>query len=125
MLQMFDVDWTDPLLYDLVINTEAVTVASAVRHVLDLVGAPEFQPSPASRTLLAERALAARVRATLRATPETRGVELDVRAAGDHVTLGGVVTSEAERDAALAAAREVTGVARVSDEVKVFRRPIR
>lgn len=123
--QMFDVDWTDSLLYDLVINTGAVGVATAVTQVVGLVGAPEFQVTEASRRLLADRALAARVRAILKATPGTAYVELDIRAAGGLVRLAGVVGSEAARDAALAVAREVTGVSEVSSEVKVFRRPVR
>jgi cytidylate kinase len=125
MRQMFEVDWTDPLLYDLVVNTEAVTVASAVRQVLDLVAAPEFQPTEASRQRLADRALAARVRATLKATARTAALDLDVGAEGGHVRLAGVVGSEEERDAALAVAREAPGVGDVVSEVKVFRRPVR
>jgi cytidylate kinase len=125
MRQLFDVDWTDPLLYDLVINTEAVTVPTAVRQVLDLVAAPEFQATPESRQRLAERALAARVRATLKATPDTRGVDLVVRATGDRVTLEGLVASSAERDAVFAVARGVPGVAAVEGELKIFQRRVR
>jgi hypothetical protein len=125
MRQMFDVDWTDPLLYDLVINTGAVSSATAVEQVLGLVSAREFRPTDASRRLLAERALAARVRAILKATPATAHVELDVQADGESVRLAGVVGSEAARDAALTVAREVRGVSHVSTDVKVFRRPIR
>jgi cytidylate kinase len=125
MRQIFDVDWTDPLLYDLVINTETVSVSSAVRQVVDLVGAAEFQPTAESRQRLADRALAARVRATLRATPGTGLLEVDVQAAGGRVSLAGVVASDAERDAALAVARDVTGVSEVTGDVRVFRRPVR
>ena len=122
---MFDVDWTDPLLYDLVINTETVGVMTAVGQVLGLVAAAEFQSTTASRQLLADRALAARVRATLKATRATAQVDLDIQAAEGHVRLAGVVGSGAERSGALAIAREVSGVAEVSSEVKVFRRPVR
>ena len=122
---MFDVDWTDPLLYDLVINTETTGVMTAVGQILGLVAATEFQPTTASRQLLADRALAARVRAILKASPATAQVDLDIQSAGGHVRLAGVVGSETERERALAVAREVSGVIQVSDEVKVFRRPVR
>ena len=125
MRQMFDVDWTDPLLYDLVINTGAVSVETAVGQVLGLVAAPEFQPTAVSRQLLADRALAARVRAILKATPATARVELDIHAGGGGVRLAGVVGSEATRDAAIDVVRGVAGVAQVLSEVKVFRRPVR
>src|SRR5262245_31299693 len=39
MHQMFRVDWRDPLLYDLVINTETVGVPAAVGQILGLVAA--------------------------------------------------------------------------------------
>jgi cytidylate kinase len=125
MRQMFAVDWTDPLLYDLVINTGAVSVTTAVGQVLGLAAAVEFQLTAASRQLVADRALAARVRAILKATPSSSHVELDVQATGGHVRLAGVVGSEAARDAALAIAGGVAGVTGVSSEVKVFRRPVR
>lgn len=79
--RLFDVDWTDPLLYDLVINTGDVGVTAVFR----LVAAPEFQSTMVSRQLLAVRALAAGVRAILQATPETARVDLDVQAAGGRV----------------------------------------
>jgi cytidylate kinase len=125
MRQMFDVDWTDPLLYDLVINTETIGVMTAVEQVLGLVASAELQPTRASRQMLADRALAARVRAILKATPSTARVDVDIQAAEGHVRLAGVVASEAEREGALAVAREASGVTQVSSEVKVFRRPVR
>ncbi|HJR50233.1 MAG TPA: cytidylate kinase family protein [Gemmatimonadales bacterium] len=125
MRQMFDVDWTDPLLYDLVINTGVVAVRTAVGQVLALAAAPEFQATEASRRLLADRALEARVRAVMKATPATATLEVDIHSEAGHVRLAGVVGSEAARDSAVAVAREVEGVLQVSSEVKVFRRPVR
>lgn len=125
MRQMFDVDWTDPLLYDLVINTGAVGVTTAVGQVLGLVGAAEFQPTAASRQLLADRALAARLRAVLKATGATTGVDVDIQVAEGRVRLAGLVASETEHEGVLAVVREAPGVTHVSSEVKVFRRPFR
>lgn len=125
MRQLFDVDWTDPLLYDLVINTEAVTLESGVRQVLALAAAPEFQPTEESRADLRNQALAARVRATLKATAATAAVDVDVRAGDGRVLLDGVVGSDEEREGAERVARGVPGVVAVTSEVKVFRRPVR
>lgn len=125
MRQLFDLDWTDPLLYDLVINTEAVTPESGVRQVLALAAAPEFQATEESRAALRNQALAARVRATLKATATTAAMDVDVRAVDGRVLLGGVVSSEEEREAALAVAGGVSGVVAVTSDVKVFRRPVR
>lgn len=125
MRQLFDVDWSEPLLYDLVINTDAVTVETAVGQLVALARAAEFQPTEASRADLANRATAARVRATLKADAGTAQTDLDVQAAGGSVRLAGLVGSDAEREAAVTVARGVRGVTAVESDVKVFRRPVR
>jgi cytidylate kinase len=125
MRHVFQVDWTDPLLYDLVINTEAITLETGVQQVLALAAAPEFQPTEQSRLGLWDQAVAARVRAMLKATPATARVDLDVGVSNGQAHLAGVVGSEDEREAALAVARGVRGVVSLTDDVKVFRRPVR
>lgn len=125
MRQLFDVDWTDPILYDLVINTGAVTLESGVRQLLALAAAPEFQPTEASRADLRNQALSARVRATLKATAATAAVDVDVRATEGRLLLGGVVGSEEEREAVDTVARGVPGVVALTSDVKIFRRPVR
>jgi cytidylate kinase len=125
MRQVFDVDWTDPLLYDLVINTASVTVPSGARQVLALAAAPEFQATDESRAELEDRTVAARVRATLRSGAATAGVDLVVAVTRGRARLSGVVSSEEELEAALATARAVPGVEDVASEIKLFRRPVR
>lgn len=125
MRQVFDVDWSDPVLYDLVINTDAMAVETAVGQLLALARAPEFQPTDASRTDLENHATAARVRATLKAHAGTAQTDLDVQAAGGRVRLAGMVRSDEEREATVTAARGVRGVVAVEHDVKVFRQPVR
>jgi cytidylate kinase len=125
MRQLFDVDWSDPLLYDVVINTDAVSVDTAIGQLVALARAAEFQPTEAARADLESRATAARVRATLKADAGTARTDLDVRATGGSVRLGGLVDSDAERDAAVIVARGVRGVTAVQSDVRVFRRPLR
>ena len=125
MRQVFDVEWTDPLLYDLVINTERVTLETGVQQLLALAASSEFQPTDESRAMLWNRAIAARVRATLKADRATAGIELDVQAGDGRVRLEGVVGSEEEQEAALGVARGVRGVVAVDSDIKVFRRPVR
>jgi len=67
MHELFDVTWGDPVLYDLVINTDRVAIDSAVEQIRALAGRPEFAETEASRVLLADMALEARVRVALRA----------------------------------------------------------
>ena len=98
---------------------------TAVEQVLALAAAPEFQPTAASRQRLADRALAARVRAILKSTPATSKTDVDVQAAEGRVRVAGLVSSEGERAGVLAVARAVPGVQEVASDVKIFRRPVR
>lgn len=121
--QVFDVEWSDSLLYDLTINTDRVTIETGADQILDLVRAPDFQPTEDSRRELENRALAARVRAALRASPETARVELVVQAHHGRVTLAGTVLSDAERQAAVQTAEGVNGVTALDDAIRVIRMP--
>jgi osmotically-inducible protein OsmY len=123
--QLFDAEWQDPLQYDLTIATTVVRLETAVEQVLRLMAAPEFQPSEESRQALADRALAARVRAALRAARATTRVEIDVRAERGRVSLAGTVSSDAEREAVPRVARAVEGVGAVADELRVTKAPPR
>ena len=93
--------------------------------MLDLVAAAEFQPTEESRAALEDRALAARVRATLKASPATAGADLDIRASAGRLYLQGIVSSGEEQEAAARIAGEVAGVTDVAGELRVFRRPVR
>lgn len=125
MRQMFDLDWTDSTLYDLVVNTERTTIESGTQQVMGLVAASEFRATAESIARVRNRALAARVRAALAATATTMEVEITVHADGGRILLSGLVASEEEQAASLGVAREVSGVTGVASELRVFRRPVR
>jgi osmotically-inducible protein OsmY len=69
--------------------------------------------------------MAARLRATLKATMATARVDVDIQVTEGRVRLAGVVETETEREGVLAVVRETSGVTDVSSEIKVFRRPVR
>jgi len=48
MHEQFGVTWGDPLLYDLVLNAERLSVDSCVQQIKALVARPEFAETPAS-----------------------------------------------------------------------------
>ncbi|HWM41963.1 MAG TPA: cytidylate kinase family protein [Burkholderiales bacterium] len=85
----FAVQWSEPENYDLVLNTQRLTVEECVTEVLALVRSPQFAETAHARLQLADLALAAAVRAALRRTPETRGAEVTVNAESGRVTLSG------------------------------------
>ena len=106
MRYLYEVDPADPALYDLVINTENLTVATAADLIVGVVGRPDLQTTPAGAELVADRALASRVQVALATHPETRKYRITVEAKAGQVTLEGT----SAMDEALDAARGVTGV---------------
>ena len=106
MRYLYDVDWGDPALYDLVINTEKLTVDAAVEVIAGLVRRPQLQASEESRQAVRDRALASRVRAALAAHPETRKYRINVEAARGVIRLEGTAALEKATEVA----RSVAGV---------------
>jgi len=61
----FDLDQTDPSLYDLVISLGTLELDKAVEIICDTVGYRKFQPMTYSRQCMRDKALAAKVRQEL------------------------------------------------------------
>ena len=106
MRYLYEVDLADPALYDLVINTEKLTVPSAVVLIAGVAGHPELQTTATGAQLVADRSLASRVQVALATHPETRKYRITVEAKAGQVILEGT----AAMDEALDVAREVSGV---------------
>jgi hypothetical protein len=67
MQEQFGVNWGEPVLFDLVLNTDRMSVDTCVGQIKALVARPEFAPTESSRAMLQAMALQARVRSALRA----------------------------------------------------------
>ena len=110
---LYNVDWADPLLYDLVINIEKVGLGDACGLIESLVRTPRFQTRPEHTKALADLCLATSVRAALAISPRTQIVDVEVTADGSAVTLKGRVPSAEVGRSAVEVARGVEGVASV------------
>ena len=113
MRYLYDVDWSDPALYDLVINTEKLSTEAAVEMVASLVRRPELQATEASRQAVRDRGLASRVRAALATHPETRKYRINVEADQGIVRLEGTAAVEKASEVA----RTVAGVVDVKGQL--------
>jgi cytidylate kinase len=109
---LYGKDWLDPILYDVVINLESMTVDSAAEVVAAALQQPAFQSTQASRKAMTDLVLASRVKAALAANEETASVEVGIEADNGVVSLRGRV-----RPADL-----VASVLRVSGEVQGVRK---
>jgi cytidylate kinase len=115
MNAQFGVTWGDPLLYDVVLNTDRISVDSCVEQILQLAGRPEFQETPESRATLAGLALSARVRAALKAQEATNNVDVQIESRDGRVVLSGIVANEQEKSDAERVAASVAGVGKVEN----------
>lgn len=122
MNAQFGVTWGDPLLYDLVLNTGRVSVESCAQQIAALARRPEFAETEASRAMLQNLALEARVRAALRADEATRAVDVTVASSAGRVVLTGMVLDADEMPAAERVAAAVPGVTSVDNRLRVMAR---
>ena len=109
MRYLYEVNLADPALYDLVVNTEHLTVPTAVELVVGAAARPDLQTTTTGAQVVADRALASRVQVALATHPETRRYRITVEAKAGQVTLEGT----AAMDEALEVARGITGVREV------------
>ncbi len=77
---LYDVDWRDPSLYDLVINLDSIGIESACEMIVCTLNQKEFVESPESRIIIEDFLLASRVKAELAGHDRTKGLELEVSA---------------------------------------------
>jgi cytidylate kinase len=106
MRYLYEVDLRDPGLYDLVINTEKLSIDAAVDLIAALARRSELATTETGARLVADRALASRVQVALATHPETRKYRITVEARDGVVTLEGT----AALDEAVEVTRGVEGV---------------
>jgi cytidylate kinase len=116
----FNVVWGEPTLYDLTLNTERVPVATCVDQIVALAKSASFAETAASRQFLADLALGAKVRAAMKASSATRGIDVAIEASAGKVTLSGIVVDDRERAACEAVVAAVQGVTAADNQLKTM-----
>jgi len=114
----FGVNWQDAELYDVVFNTERVSVGECVEEVLKLVRNPAFAETPASQRRLAGLKLAATIKSALREHAPTRAVQISVEANDGTVALAGIVDGTGEKAEVERTVRKVAGVKTVENTLR-------
>jgi len=117
MGEHFGVQWGDPTLYDLTLNTERLPVATCVDMIVSLVKSAAFQETPESRQHLADLALRARARAALKADPATAAIEVAIEARQGRLVLRGIVANEAEHALCHQVVGAIAGAQGIEDEL--------
>lgn len=110
---LFDVEWDDPHLYDVVLNLSRVSLDAACEIVTRLTEQDAFKATADSRRAMANLTLASRVWAKLATDSRTRGVDLKVVAEDGSVTITGESHLLNVPEAVEAVASQVDGVKEV------------
>jgi cytidylate kinase len=123
MYGLFGLDWEDPLLYHLVLNTESVPIETCVKLVRLLAEGPAFRETEDSRSVIADKLLETRIRAVLADRLKVGiyaiGIEAAVRQG--KVTLTGTVGETRLASEAEQLVRAVAGVTDVDNHILVVR----
>lgn len=113
MRARFDVDWGDPMLYDVVLNTNRLSVPGCVSQLKAILSLEEFRETDESRRILKKAALEAHIQGVLRSNVLTEHIAASVSVLDGTVVLEGMVASESERKAAYDVVSGVSGVGAV------------
>jgi len=115
---LFNIDWQDPVGYDLVINTTRVTPEMAVHLITEAARRQEFQATPESEKAFRDLAVSARVQAALVTNSKTRNIVLNVRADDGRVTISGILADPELEKEIVRIAKIVQGVSQVTTDIE-------
>ena len=116
---LYHVDWDDPLLYHIVLNTEQVSVTRGVQIVRAALEDPRFAATPESRQQLTDASIVAQARTALLVQPLTRSCQLFATVTRGALMISGSVDRDEQRRAAEEAVRGIPGVTDVLNEIAV------
>jgi cytidylate kinase len=121
----YGVDRENPLLYDLVLNTDRNSIETCAKLVCDLVESPEFRETEASRAVLYDKVLEAHIRNKFRErfTVGMGVTGAEVRADGGKIVLTGTAIHTALVDDARKIVEETPGVKEVENRMVVVHGP--
>lgn len=120
---LFDADWDDQSLYDTIINTQKISMDTAVKMILDAVHSPELKErAKKAEKNLADLALAQKVAATL---VDVSGIDIrdsEISVEGGVVLLSGMVDSVEGKEEFERIVSRVRGVKKVDNQLLVMKR---
>jgi cytidylate kinase len=114
---IYQIDVDDPLLYDLVLNTDRLSVGRCVAVIREALAEDRFQSTADSRRATLDTSLAAQVRAALLANPTTRSLSLAVECRDTVVRLSGSASTLTDRSAAEEIVAKISGVREVVNHI--------
>lgn len=121
---LYNIDWLDPMQWDVVINTGRFAIPQAVEALVTMVSWNAATPDPESSRQLHNLALASRIESTLLNQAPVWVSSLRVTAEGGRVRLDGEVMADEDRDAAEQVVRQIEGVESVENDLRIQPPPL-
>jgi cytidylate kinase len=117
----FGLDWKNPLLYNIVLNTGDLPISTCVMTLTRLAEDPAFQETAATRAALNDKLLEWQIRNVLigRELIDFGGASVDVAVTGGAVVLTGSCYAIELKQAITRIVREMPGVRSVEDRIYV------
>ena len=116
----FDRNWSNPIDYDLIVNTSRLSFETAVKMIVDGVKDRNLvEKKSASKAKLRDLIIQKKIQIVRLADERIEDIWFNIAVNEGIVTLTGHVYSESEREAAIDDARQVTGVTDVLDSLKI------
>jgi cytidylate kinase len=114
----FGVNWQDSELYDLVLNTERLSIEECTDEVMGLLDEPTFQETPQSERAFRDLGLAAHIRSALRQDTRTGKMMFSIDCEDGVATLAGLVEAGQEPGDAVEVVSSVPGVRQVRNQLR-------
>jgi len=117
--RLFGIDWEDPRLYSIVLNTARVPVEDCVEQIVHLAESPAFAETEQSRSALKDELILARVHDAIdqRFGSDSLDFGFEARVSDGTVTLTGATTDEKLIVDAVRLLHGVVGVRRVESKI--------
>jgi len=115
---LYGIEWGDPVLYDLTVNLERLSIEAVCSILAGLVDRPEFAPTEEGLHKLDDLFLSAHVKAKLYLNPKIAAAagKITVKASGGAVKLSGLLPGEALVREAVETSRALPEVAELDTE---------
>jgi hypothetical protein len=119
MQKLFGIDWADPSLYAIVLNTARVPVADCINHIIRLTENPQFEVTARSRAALMDELILARVRFAMdrHFGPRSLQYGFDAHVFGGKVVLTGATIDDKLIVEAVRLLQRIEGVERVESRI--------
>ncbi len=88
---LYDIDWKDPSLYDVIINLNDTSIQTACDMIAVMTTAPEFQLTENSKRAIADLTLESQIKAKLASDDTTKNYMLNVMVKNGNVRVSGRV----------------------------------